>query len=76
MRTPKVCICYEDWDKAIKLDTPRIFPEIQINAPGYNLKGIYESFKDYIKWSRNNKAEIKKRRDEAKKAMKYRFNKN
>ena len=76
IRTPKVCICYEDWDKAIKLDTPRIFPELQVNTPGYNLKGIYESFKDYIKWSKNNKGEIKKRRDEAKKANKYKFSKN
>lgn len=76
VRSPKLCICYEDWDKAVKLDTPRIFPEIQINAPGYNLKSIYESFKDYVKWSRNNKGEIKKRRDASKKAMKYKFDKN
>jgi hypothetical protein len=73
IRVPKICICYEDWDKAVKLDTPRVFPEIQINTPGYNLGGIYEQFKDYIKWSRNNKGEIKKRRDEAKKLNKYKF---
>lgn len=76
IRTPKVCVCYEDWDKALKLDTPRIFPELQINKAGQNLRNIYESFKKYILWSKNNRAEIKKRRDEAKRKNKYRFNKN
>jgi hypothetical protein len=70
---PKVCICYEDWDKAIKLDQPRIFPELQVNTPGNSLGDIHYHFKNYIQYQRNNKDKIKFKRDEAQKKLKYRF---
>jgi len=73
IRTPKVCICYEDWDKAILLDQPRIFPELKINNPNYTLKNIYLDFKYYVKYQHDNKALIKEKRDAAKKLGKYKF---
>lgn len=75
MQSPKVCICYEDWDKAVKLDQPKIFPELQINNPHYSLKNIYEDFKKYVKYQRENRAEIKLKRDAAKMKQKYKFTK-
>jgi hypothetical protein len=69
----KMCICYEDWDKAIMLDQPRIFPELQINDPYYSLSNIYEEFKKYIKDQQKRKSEIKEKRDAAKKAGKFTF---
>jgi hypothetical protein len=68
-----MCICYEDWDKAIMLDQPRIFPELQINDPYYSLSNIYEEFKKYIKDQQKRKSEIKEKRDAAKKAGKFTF---
>jgi hypothetical protein len=73
MQSPKVCICYEDWDKAIKLDQPKIFPELQINNPYYSLKNIYESFKLYVRYQRDNRGEIRIKRDLAKMKGKYKF---
>lgn len=75
MQSPKVCICYEDWDKAVKLDQPKIFPELQINNPHYSLSNIYLEFKNYVKYQRNNRAEIKLKRDAAKMKQKYKFTK-
>lgn len=73
MQAPKVCICYEDWDKAIKLDQPKIFPELQVNNPHFSLSNIYLDFKKYVQYQHSNKAEIKLKRDEAKKKMKFQF---
>ena len=71
--SPKVCICYEDWDKAVQLDQPRIFPELEVNAPGTSLNSIYQDYKDYVKYQRNNKGEIKMNRDIAKSKNQYKF---
>jgi len=73
IKSPKVCICYEDWEKAVLLSQPRIFPELVINNSHYSLSNIYLEFKNYIKYQHNNKSEIKEKRDAAKKAMKYKF---
>jgi hypothetical protein len=72
---PKYCICYEDWDKAVLLDQPRIFPELEVNDPFYSLRNIYEEFKNHIKYQRNNKSDLKIKRDEAKAKGKYKFTK-
>lgn len=73
IKSPKVVVAYEHWDKVIKMDQPRIFPELQ----GTKIRPLMEIYKEfeqvYIKYVRNNKGEIKKRRDEAKKQMKYKF---
>jgi hypothetical protein len=69
----KYCICYEDWDKAIKLDQPRIFPELEVNSPGYSLSNIYEDFKKYVQWQSQNSGERKVRMDNAKKNNRYRL---
>ena len=71
--SPKVCVCYEDWDKAVKLDQPRIFPELMINASGTSLSSIYEDYKKYIEYQRNNRGDIKASRDIAKKNNKFKF---
>lgn len=73
IKSPKVCICYEDWDKALLLSQPRIFPELIKNNPYYSLSNIYLEFKNYIKYQRNNRMELKEKRDAAKKANKYKF---
>jgi hypothetical protein len=73
MQTPKVCICYEDWDKAVKLDQPKIFPELQINNPYYSLQNIYESFKLHVQYQRDNRGEARLKRDAAKMKGKYKF---
>jgi hypothetical protein len=73
IKSPKVCVCYEDWDKAILLDQPRIFPELHANDPYYSLKNIYEEFKKYLLYYRNNRASIKAKMDEAKKNGKYKL---
>jgi hypothetical protein len=69
IKNPKYCICYEDWDKAIRLDQPKIFPDIQ----GSSIREVYEKFKKYVQYQRSNQAEIRKRTNEAKKLNKYRF---
>lgn len=71
--SPKVCVCYEDWDKAIMLDQPRVFPELVINAPGTSLNSIYEDYKDYVTYQRNNKGAIKQKMDAAKSKNRYTF---
>lgn len=67
---PKYCICYEDWDKAIRLDQPKIFPEIEGKT---TLFKFYDEFKKYLLDWNNNKAERQKRTEEAKKQNKYKF---
>jgi hypothetical protein len=68
---PKYCVCYEDWDKAILLDQPKIFPELQINNPYYSLQNIYEQFKIYVRNSNQNRSEAKRKMNEAKKKGRY-----
>jgi hypothetical protein len=73
IKAPAVVVAYEHWDKVIKMDQPRIFPEIQ----GSKIKPLVEIYKEfetvYLKRQDNKKGEIKKRRDEAKKQMKFKF---
>lgn len=71
IKSPKVVVAYEHWDKVTKMDQPRIFPELEGKM---SLMQIYREFEQvYLKRMDNNKGEIKKRRDEAKKQMKYKF---
>jgi hypothetical protein len=69
IKNPKYCICYEDWDKAVRLDQPRIFPEIQ----GAPLNKVYEMFKKYVQDQRKNQALNRKRTNENRKLNKYKF---
>ena len=55
------------------LDQPRIFPELQANDPFYSLRNIYEEFKNYIKYYKQNKAILKEKRDKAKADGKFKF---
>jgi hypothetical protein len=71
--SPKVCVCYEDWDKAIKLDQPRIFPELRINAAGTSLNSIYEDYKKYIIYQKANTSEVKISREKSKSSNKFKF---
>lgn len=70
IKSPKVCISYEHWDKAIRLDQPRIIPELQGNV---TLFQIYKDFEDYVKMCQNNKGEMRKKADEGKKLFRYKF---
>jgi hypothetical protein len=67
---PKYCICYEDWDKAIRLDQPKVFPEIEGRV---TLFKFYDDFKKYVLNYNNNKAERQRRTEEAKKQNKFKF---
>jgi hypothetical protein len=71
--SPKYCICYEDWDKAILLDQPRIFPELVANDSFYSLRNIYEEFKNHVIYQKQNRADLKRKIDEAKAKGKYKF---
>jgi len=73
IKDPKVVVAYEHWDKVVKMDQPRIFPEIQ-GTKIKPLMKIYEDFeKVYLPYQQDKQGEIKKRRDEAKKQMKFKF---
>jgi hypothetical protein len=67
---PKYCVCYEDWDKAVRLDQPKIFPEIEGKM---SLFDFYLQFRNYVLNYNNKKAEYQKRTEEAKKQNRYRF---
>ena len=70
MKSPKVCISYEHFDKAIRLDQPRIIPELQGKL---TLMQIYKDFEEYVKKCHQNKGEMKKKMEENKKQNKYKF---
>lgn len=70
IKSPKVCISYEHFDKAIRLDQPKIIPEVNGKV---TLMQIYKDFEDYVKKCHQNKGEMKKKMDEAKKQNKYKF---
>jgi hypothetical protein len=67
---PKLCVCYEDWDKAIQLDQPKIFPEIQGKT---TLFEFYNQFKIYVLERRANLSKDRLRIEKAKKQNKYVF---
>ncbi len=70
MKSPRVCIAYEHWDKAIQLDQPGVFPEIEGKA---TIMQIYKDFEDYVKYCQKNQGERLKKMDAAKKLNKYKF---
>ena len=70
IKSPAVCISYENWDKAIRLDQPKIFPEVQGGLP---LQQIYKDFEMYVKHCHQNKGPMIKKMDEAKKQNRYKF---
>jgi hypothetical protein len=70
IKSPKVCVCYEDWDKAIRLDQPKVFPELKGKT---SLFKVYDEFKKHVLNYQSRKGEYLKRANEAKKLNKYRF---
>lgn len=70
IKNPKICICYEDWDKAIRLDQPKIYPELKGSVSLYE---ILQRFKKYVLNYNSNRAFYRKKTEEAKKLNKYRF---
>jgi len=66
----RVCISYENWDKAIKLDQPRIFPELQGKT---TLFQIYKDYELYVRYNRSNRVELKKKLEESRKLKAYKF---
>lgn len=71
MFNPMVCIDYEDWDKAIRLDTPRIFPELETKSS--QIADIYKMFEFHVSEFRNKQAKWKATMDKNKKLQRYRF---
>ena len=71
MINPMVCIDYEDWDKAIRLDTPRIYPELE--TKGAALADIYMMFREYVTNLRDNQARRKATMDKNRKLQRYTF---
>jgi hypothetical protein len=70
IKNPKICVCYEDWDKAIRLDQPSVFPELKGKT---SLLKVYEAFKKHVLNYNSRRGEYLKRTNEAKKLNKYRF---
>lgn len=70
VKSPAVCISYEHWDKAVRLDQPRILPELQGKV---TLFDIYKSFEDYIKKYDGERGMRRIKLDEAKKLNKFKF---
>jgi hypothetical protein len=71
MMNPMVCIDYEDWDKAIRLDTPRVYPELQ--TKGSQIDDIYKMFREYVTQFGNRQAKWKASMDKNKKLQRYTF---
>jgi hypothetical protein len=70
IKNPKICVCYEDWDKAIRLDQPSVFPELKGKT---SLLKVYEAFKKHVLNYNSRRGEYLKRTNESKKQNKYRF---
>jgi hypothetical protein len=70
IKSPKYCISYEHWDKAIRMDQPKIFPELKGNR---TLFDIYNDFKIYIRDIRSRWPEHVNNMNEMKKQNRYRF---
>jgi hypothetical protein len=71
MINPKLCLSYEDWDKAVRLDQPRIFPELE--TKGLAIDDIYKLFRDYVTNYKENIATKKAIMNKNKKLQKYNF---
>ena len=67
---PKYCICYENWDKILAIDTPNVFPQLKGKI---GLKTIYDDYKLYLIDCKNNKAELDLKNEANRKANKYKF---
>jgi len=67
---PKICVCYEDWDKAIRLDQSKIFPEIEGKT---NLFTFYNQFRQYVIEYNGKASENRRKIEESKKQRKYVF---
>jgi hypothetical protein len=71
MFNPMICIDYEDWDKAIRLDTPRIFPELQTRSK--QMADIYKLFEDHVSKFRDKQTKWRENLDKNKKLQRYTF---
>ena len=58
-------------DKAIRLDTPRIYPELE--TKGAALADIYMMFREYVTNLRDNQARRKATMDKNRKLQRYTF---
>jgi len=72
IKSPVICLSYECWTKAEALDIPNVFPELKSND-GYNLKEIYNLFKEHVKNQQKNSSKMSENRQIAKKAGKFKL---
>lgn len=70
VKTPAYCISYEHWDKMTKLDVPREFPQLKGIIGIFQ---IYKNFEIHVKKYNMNKVANKKKIEENRKLMKYKF---
>ena len=70
IKTPSYCISYEHWEKMTKLDIPRQFPQLKGTVGIFQ---IYKNFEIYVKKCMMNKVAMKKKTEENRKLMKYKF---
>lgn len=45
---PRIVVCYEDWDKVVRVDVPHEYPQLRTNE-GYTLNDVYLDFKNHVK---------------------------
>jgi hypothetical protein len=51
IQDPIYCVCYDDWDKILKIDQPTQYPQLEGNTSIFD---IYKAYEDYvIKWNEN-----------------------
>ena len=70
IKNPSYCIAYEHWNKIIKLDIPKQFPQLKGTVGIFQ---IYKEFELYVKECRLNNVLMKKKTEENRKLMKYKF---
>lgn len=70
IKSPKYCLAYEHWEKAVRLDQPMVFPELKGK---FTIADIYEKYKKYVLNYSQHRGIILQKMEESKKQNKYRF---
>tara|TARA_B110000503_G_scaffold29579_1_gene47538 strand:+ start:2990 stop:3721 length:732 start_codon:yes stop_codon:yes gene_type:complete len=72
IKDPLICVAFEDWDKMIRIDSPNVFPQLNVSS-GHTLASIYLDYADSIKKFAGNRTKWQKNMEDNKKLQKYTF---
>ena len=70
IKSPLLCVCYDDWDKIVEIDQPNQYPSVSGKV---KLNSIYKMYEKYVIEYNKNLNRNKKRIQEAKKQGSYNF---